>query len=71
MKNKSRFVIEVAFTIVVAALLSGVLAMGASMVAGGLGVYSKFSTNITILSSIAFGLILGYRTNNLIREHKK
>lgn len=70
MKNVSKFITETLLTIVVAGLVSLVVATLLGFISGNLGWGNDGMMYTTAISSGVFGLIVGYKLNSLIREYK-
>lgn len=62
---------ELLVTLIVATLLSALLYIGLAFAAGNLNMGTDDQMQAGILSSIAFGLIVGYKLNELVREYKR
>lgn len=71
MKNPGKFAIELSFTVVVAFLLSLVVTVAFTFIAGNLGSATEWMTTINAVSSTVFGLVVGFKLNDLLRQHKK
>lgn len=70
MKNLSKFLSELVFTVLVAGIGSVLLAFVALFVAGNLDVATaETKSYINFVSGILFGLVVGYKLNELVREH--
>ncbi|GEM_PF-3353606 len=70
MKNVSKFIIELVITIVVAGLLSTIVTLVLTFVTGNAGTFNESVANINLVSSILFGLIIGYKLNSLLQQQK-
>lgn len=70
MKNVSKFIMEALITIIVAGLVSLMVATLLGFISGNLGWGSEGMMYTTTISSAVFGLVVGYKLNSLIREHK-
>lgn len=70
MNNTSKFIVEIVITIIIAALVSGVIGILLAFVAGNIGTYADASSWINFVVGAVFGLIVGYKLNSLIKSRK-
>ncbi len=71
MKNIPKFVTEIIVTVIVAGLLSMVSVAILLFIFGNLRMGNDVVVYANTISSIVFGLVVGYKSNSLIREHKQ
>lgn len=71
MKNPSKFALELAVTVVVAFLLSLVLSLILTFAIGNSSFNGNWPMIVNSVSSVVFGLIIGFKLNDLLRQHKK
>lgn len=71
MNNTPKFVKELALTIIVAALISIVLATLLGFISGNLALGENGTMYVNAISNGVFGLIVGYKLSTLVRQHKK
>lgn len=71
MNNLGKFTLELITTVIVAAVLSLLFSVLVLFVAGNISSVSVEETQwINMISGTLFGVIVGYKLNILIREHK-
>lgn len=70
MKNKSKFIAELLFTVLVAGVVSSGLGLLLAFIFGNLGQHQQAYPSINAAAGVFFGLIIGYKLNTLIRTHK-
>jgi ABC-type multidrug transport system permease subunit len=70
-KNLHKLLLELVFTLVVAALLSIVLAFFALFVLANLNVPVEYRSYVNFVSGALFGLFVGYKLKTLVVEYKK
>lgn len=71
MKNIPKFLTEIIVTVIVAGILSMVPAAILLFIFGNLQMGDNGVVYANTISSIVFGLVVGYKLNSLIREHKQ
>lgn len=71
MNNLGKFTLELITTVIVSAVLSLLFSVLSLFVIGNLGTINVEQTQwLNMISGSLFGLIVGYKLNNLIHEHK-
>lgn len=70
-KNSTKLLVEIVFTLVVAALLSILLAFFALFILANLNVPVEYRSYVNFASGALFGLFVGYKLKTLIVEYKK
>lgn len=71
MNNLGKFTLELITTVIVAAVLSLLFSVMTLFIVGNIGSVSIEGTQwINMISGSLFGLIVGYKLNILIREHR-
>lgn len=71
MRNNTLFLSRLTVTVLVAGILSAVIFSILSFVLGIFGLYQEYFDHITVVSNLIFGLAVGYRLNDLLRERRK
>lgn len=71
MKNTPKFFLELIFTLIVAFLLSAVVELLISFAAAILGSYDSVAPVVNFIGGTVFGVVFGFKLNNLIRQYKK
>jgi predicted membrane protein len=69
MKSTPKFITELIITIVIAGILSGIAALLLAFITGNAGTFNESVATINAMSSVVFGLIIGYKLNSLLRQH--
>jgi hypothetical protein len=70
MKNVSKFLTELIFTVLVAGIGSGLLAFVLLFIVANFGVTNEWREYINFSSGVLFGLIVGYKLKILLAEQK-
>jgi hypothetical protein len=70
MKNKSKFALELFITLIVASLLSSVIAITLGFTIMNLGGNTDALTYVNTIASSAWGIFVGYKLNTLLRQHR-
>lgn len=70
MKNPSKFALELAITVIVAYLLSLIVSFVLVFVFGNMGPDVDTKDINNLISGAVFGLIVGFKLNSLLRQHK-
>jgi F0F1-type ATP synthase assembly protein I len=71
MKNVTKLLVELIFTVVVAGILSILLGLFLWFITANLDVLVESRSYIDFVSGILFGLIVGYKLKALVLENKK
>lgn len=71
MKNVTKLLVELIFTVVVAGVLSTLLGLLLWFITSSLDILIESKSYIDFVSGILFGLIVGYKLKALVLEHKK
>lgn len=71
MKNVSKFLTELVFTVLVAGIGSFLLAWVLLMILSSFSVADDARLYVVFVSGILFGLVVGYKLKVLLMEHKK
>ena len=71
MKNVSKLLTELVFTVLVAGVLSALLGFILWFVAANMGQTTEWQTYIDFLSGILFGLVVGYKLKVLVADTKQ
>ena len=69
MKNVSKFLTELVFTVIVAGVLSVLFALGVWFVLANLNVTEASRSYVDFVSGILFGLIVGFKLKALLSDH--
>ena len=71
MKNVTKLLVELIFTVVVAGVLSTLLGLLLWFISSKLDILVESQSYIDFVSGILFGLIVGYKLKALVTEHSK
>ena len=71
MKNVTKLLVELIFTVVVAGVLSTLLGLVLWFISSKLDILVESQSYIDFVSGILFGLIVGYKLKALVIEHSK
>lgn len=71
MKNSTRFLVELSFTILLAGIFSALLAFVLTFIFANLNVFKDASPYIDAATYILFGFIVGFKLKVLLAEHAK
>lgn len=61
---------RIILTLVIAALVTSAIGLILVFILGNLGIYEKSVNTINSTLGILYGLLVGYKTNDLIREYR-
>ena len=70
-KNVTSLLVEIVFSVVVAGLLSGLLAFAAIAILAALNVPVQYRSYVNYASGVLFGLFIGYKLRDLVLDYKK
>ncbi len=71
MKNKAKFTLELFITLLIASLISSVFALILGFTIMNLGGDTGALTYANTLASSVWGVVVGYKLNTLIRQHRQ
>ena len=71
MKNVTKLLVELIFTVVVAGVLSILLGLALWFITSNMDMLVESRSYIDFVSGILFGLIVGYKLKALVIEHHK
>lgn len=70
MNKKLSLALQIIGTLLIAALVSSAIGFILAFILGNLGLYYKSFNIINSATSILYGLLVGYKLNNVIRDYR-